>query len=561
MNDRVIVTAISPNMWHDYLVFYDSIRRHHDYPIYVVCLEMLNWQLEALKKNHKNVHIITINPDLIEEYKKTDTHWRQWFKPYYFDLIPEHETVLWLDSDMVILESLDPLCELAETKFVVMADFFAPKTCLNKLELYNKFKLEIPKEKANIVLNSGVIGMQPARDKHIMKMWKRKVDIAAKDKDVRSWLALFDQGALLWALQELNLYHLIMARKAWNFPAKRNPYELVTDSTLDGTMVQCLPLETHVTPPEDLIENIRTDNPGAVVAHFAGLPKLAHLCEPNHQHSLTYFRRKNGGKEIRRAFILGLERAGTKTLAKVLRQSCTAESWVRYGLTPTLAAEAQAKHFGGDHRTHEFLERLELYARQDCGFVCEANKNLSYFVHDIHERLQGTARFIVMLRDPVSLIRSRFLNFVTWPDLLHKAPVCYQDDYRQFMRLGRDTSNNYFRLKPHKDTDRDLIDMHIWEVEHQLQELGRTLKELPPHLYKYVWVENMRAELFHLTQFLGGQQLDPAAAEKAARAKHGTGLKICSPETLDWVESQLEERLTEIYQRISAMVAIPFRGV
>ncbi len=560
MNDRAIFTAISPNMWHDYLVFYDSIRRFHDCPIYLVCLEMIDWQMNALQK-HKNVHVITISEDLQEEYKKTDPHWRQWFKPYYFDLIPEHETLLWLDLDIVVLESLDPLFEKAENTFFVMRDYFAPKTCLNNPELYRKFKLDIPKEKANIALNSGVIGYQPerARDRQILKLWRRKVQIAADDKDIRSWIALYDQGALLWALQELDLYNLILAKKDWNHPAVKNPYELVTDS-IDLDMVQAIPQGNNITPTEDIITRIREDNQGAVIAHFAGLPKLAHLCEPNHIHSLGYFRRKNGGRESRRIFVTGLERAGMRSVAEIFRRSCSTESWIRHGLRPTLAAEAHAKHLGEDYKTYEFLERMDLYTRQDCGFICEANKNIAFFMQDIFDKSNGTARFITMLRDPVDLIRSRMLNFVMWTDELHTTPAHYQEDYRKHVRSGADLTNNHYRLRPHTPLT-GLVNLHIWEVEHTLLTIMNTIRGLPEYSYKIVWVENLRAETFHLTQFAGAQKLDPRAADRAAKIKFGTGLKVASPETIEWVDDQLETRVAEIYNRITKIINIPYRGV
>lgn len=557
MTDRAIVTAISPNMWHDYLVFYDSIRRFHDCPIYLICLEMVNWQLEAIK-HHKNVHTITMDEDRIEDYKKTHAHWRQWFKPYYMEMISEHETVLWLDIDMVILESLDPLFTHIDRQFLVVGDYFAPKSCLNKYELYKKYKLEIPKDKAHIALNSGVVGFKPIRDKEIMKLWRRKVAIAAQNEEVQSWIALFDQGALLWALQELDLYNLIILKRTWNYPAKKNPYELVTESFGEET--------GGVKSPNDIIENIRIDNPGAVIAHFAGLPKLAHLCEPDHNFSCTNFRRKNGGREIKRTFITGVERSGFRTLAEIFRRSTNSESWVRHGLTPTLAAEVQARHFGGDFQTHDFLHRMDLYARSDCGFVCEANKNIAFFIKEIRQKLEGSARFIITLRDPVNLIRSRLLNYVVWPDELHTAPPSYREDYRKFVLSTKDNSNNYFRCRPHTAEKMNLLDLHIWEIEHTMKHMIAVLQELPPHTWRFVWMENIRAEIFRLAQFAGKHRIEPTVAEKIARQRYSVGLKIHSQETADWVEDQLNDRMIEIYDRIGQVmnaynVNIPFAGI
>lgn len=555
MTDRAIVTAISPNMWYDYLVFYDSLRRLHDYPIYAICLEMSDWHLDILRQQ-KNVHVIVIGPDQIEEYKAFNKHWRQWFKPFYLEMIPEHDTVLWLDVDMVIMDSLEPLFEHTQRRFLVVADYFAPKTCMNQYELYKKFRLDIPREKANIVLNSGVVGFKPARDKEILKHWRRKVAIAAQDEEVAGWIALFDQGALLWTLQELGLYDNILAKKGWNYPALKHPYELASDS-----------IEAEgLRGPRDVIDEIRLDNPTATIAHFAGLPKLAHLAEVNHPHSRGYFRRKNGNRDIRRVFVVGVEGSGLRTMAEILRRSIATESWVRHSLHPTLAREVNARHFGADFQTDDYLKRLGVFERQDCGLVCEANKNLSFFVKEIQQRLGGNAKFLVMLRDPVNLLRSRLLQFVTWPEAVHTAPPCYRDDYRHFVEKTGDNSNNYFRCRPHDNRLMNLIDLHLWEIEHTLKTVMTDLQNFSDQNHRVVWLENVGGMAHTLSSWVGGGRIDPAMAQKMAKQKYSFNTKEYSQETADWVEDQIYCRMAEIYERVGAVVRsqnlnMPYMGV
>lgn len=512
---RAILTAVSSNLWTDYLVFYESVRRHHEYPIYVICLELTDWQLAHLAGQRG---VVAVPLDDAEIYKQADKHWRQWYKPFYFELVPKEADLLWLDVDLVVLDSLEPLFAKAEEQFFVMADYFAPKSCLNKPELYRKHHLEIAKDRSQLVLNSGVIGIQPQRDRALLKLWQRKVNLAMVDQEIRSSIALFDQGALLWAMHELGVQDQILARKSWNYPARKNPYEL--DDKLWG--------------------RIKRDNPEAVIAHFAGLPKLSQLCEIDHQASLIHFRRKQPRRDTRRIIVTGLELAGIEEMAKTLRRSCQDESWVRTDLEPGLAHNVLTGQ--------PFPERrLALYARQDCALACEASHHLSHYLLEIHNKLD-TARFIILVKDPVELIRQRFLQFAIWPDVIGYTPEFYQADYRKFMadasKYGLGASN-YFRETPEET---ELFDLHLWEVERSMRRLFDTIKELPPNVYRMVWAENLGADLPQLIQF-AGKQFDYRTPLAQPRRRNW-----CDVQSRQWIEDQIAARSNEIYERTGSVL-------
>jgi hypothetical protein len=552
-------------MWDDFLVFYDSFRKFHDYPIYIIALEMPS-RLVAKLRSFEKVIVIDLPKEETDKYKKVHAHWRQWYKPFYFDMIPQHETILWLDIDMVIIADLEPIFQHIERQFVVMADYFAPKTCRNNPALYEKYGPEVPIPHRDTVLNSGVVGYKPTRDYQILELWKAKVTTAINDPEVRNWIALFDQGALLWALQELQLYDVILAKREWNYPAKKNPYELNTPSKPDEDAFP--PWPTSLSMEGNVIHQIKVDNPRAVIAHFAGLPKLAHLCVRDHVSSQNFAIQKHGGTGIQRTFVIGLERCGIRAIAEIARRSCTVENWIRVNFVPTLAAEVQAKHSGRAYETHALHERIACFRRRDCNLVMEANKNLGFFIEEIFHGLSGECRFILMLRDPVQLLKSHILNFCTWNDTLYLTPDYYQRDYRKYMALGLDGSNNYFRIRPPENQIdmNDLVGLHLWEIESSLQTIMTSLKQIPTQNWKVCWLDSLSKEILNLSRFMAGFRLDLNVAREHARIRYGANLEICGPDTVKWVTDVVNERSVEIYSRWGIIlnqfgVSIPYCGI
>ncbi len=559
-----ILTALSSNIFSDFVVFCDSVRRIGDYPIYAVSLELTDEQKSFLITKY-DIKIIELTSEQLTHYQTFDKNWKQWYKPAYFQFVEHIDYVLWIDADTVVLKDLAPLFIKASEQFFVMQDYFAPKTCINDDKLYDEFKLSISNK--DIALNSGVIGCSPKRDSQVIGLWLEKVKILHDRTELRPYVKLYDQGCLLWALHELNMIDNILDIKKWNYPAKRNIYEycLPNVNQLNGDHIW--PTKEGPQVGGDTIQCITMDNQNAVIAHFAGLPKLSQLCVLNNKSTIAYFRHKRGPRNIGRVFVVGLERCGTHTIAEVLRRSCNVECCVRHEHLPTLSHEAMLKYSGQYYKTPDFIRRLEFYSRLDCGLVAEANHRLSYFIDDIQTCLNGQCKFILMLRNPIELIRSRLYNFSIWPQFIHRFPLCYQLDIAKLRTVFSDGSpwQNVFRICP-DNFDVDPIDMHLWEISYTLRLALSQLKSLPKSSWEVFWLEYINQSATRLVQFVGNSTLSLGVANEIMKVKYGGKLCYHSPETVKWIDDAVNRNAIHIYKTISEVLKefdmhIPFNGI
>ena len=521
----VILTAVSENFWEEYITFYESVRRITDLKIVVATLELNDDQKQEIT-DQINVYRIGFKPKDFDLFKKFGGHWRQWFKPFYIqkciDLL-DPETILWVDCDTILLQPLDPLLQATEEDFLVICDYFAPETTINDGKLYEKYDCQVDelwKEKAT--LNSGVIGIKPNRDQHIIDLWVDKIHILLNDQEARGWVKLFDQGALLWAMRELDILRLIKTAdkepgtKAWNYPAKRNVYEKESSSVWCGENDQI---------GGDLIGNIALDNPDAVIAHYAGLPKLSHLCELNHKQSVVALQHKPNPPQMR-LFCVGLERCGTHSFAEILRRTTYVESWIRHEHNPSLSKEAFDKFGKDEFDPTNLAHKLKLYNRKDCKLICESNHRLGFFIEEIDQSVEN-AKFVVLLRNPLSLLESRLMNYTTWDGFLDHYPGFYQLEMYGLRQKFPEGSGeqNYHRIRPHDYLQTDIIDLHIWELIRTIDIIFNKLRELPPERYEVLWLEDITRWWRNLSHFVGPLYLRISDIQKHSQIKYGKRLK------------------------------------
>lgn len=547
----LILTAISPNLWDDYLVFYDSIRKFGIYPIVIIDLELTSHQ-----RTHLNRQVNIKRIDYTEkEIASLDECWQKWLKPYYINKCvikyqPDH--LLWLDVDLVVLHSLDELWKHINKQFLVIQDYFAPATCTNNPKLYEKYPCE-PTER---VLNSGVVGFKFPRDQYILDAWLSKTEIIVSDKEAQQWIKLFDQGILLWALQDLKQLNLIHSNKRWNCPAKKCPYELHTNSKRLGEQDFQWPSDELM--GGDILDNIRLDNieDDPIIAHFAGVPKLSDLCELDNKRSVAYFHEKRDGMATRRVFCVGLERAGTHTIAQLLRRSSTIETWIRHEHRPPLAQEALLKFQGEEYRTEEFEDRLRKYKRSDCGIVCESNHRLGFFIEDIAQEIKNSS-FILMLRNPIKLIKSRLLNFATWPNYWDQLPGFYRfDRYELFWRFGIGSPDqNQYRIRPKNFAKMSPLDMHLWEVKETLEIILQQLQYVPKSRYKIIWLDRLSEYILPLAQWIGEDVINYGRLRDLSNQCFGKQCIKTRPETREWVEQIINTNTLKIIKEVSEVLA------
>ena len=551
---HLILTAVSPTMWNDYLVFYDSIRKFGDYRIVVIDLELTEDQQTELRQQI-NVHHTQISDEELKQFKTIGEHWRQWHKPSFILKCIEQcnpSYLLWLDVDLVVLDYLEELWKHTYKQFLVVQDYFAPLTCINDNELYDKYPCPVnnPKDE-NIALNSGVLGFEFPRDTDILRTWQDKVKIVTDDTEIKSWIKLFDQGALLWALRDMQRLNLVQQEIRWNYPAKRNPYELHTASiNPDGSDFRW-PIPDSPRIGGDIQDNILLDNyhNKPIVAHFAGAPKLNDLCNINDPKSVTYFRQRRH-IPTRRIFCVGLVRAGTHAFAEIIRRSATVECWVRHEHQPPLAREAMLKFSERHYKTKDFHNRMKIFSRVDCGIVCESNHRLGFFIQDINEQIKF-ASFILFLRNPIELVRSRLLNFAMWFGYITRMPSFYQFDFfelRNKFGIGS-PYQNLFRIQP-SNFSMDPIDLHLWEITETLKITLRQLRDLPDNKYRVFWIEDLKQHLVPLAQYIGENIIDIKKLRHHANIRYGQQCIEARPETKEWIDQLVKKNVVKILSTV-----------
>ena len=529
-----VITAFTPDFGDDFKIFQDSIRRVNRVPIMVIPLD--HSESELLKLRQLNVHVIQFSDEELLPLRNIGPRWMQWFKPSLIKRIINRvglDTILWLDTDLVVLDDLQPLFEQALESFFVINDYFDPKGCLNDDRLYDIYPTPVVEGQENTALNSGVIGMHWPRDEPIINDWLEKVQIVAHNSQLLEYVSLYDQGALLWSMRDLGILDKILPKPEWNHKAVRNGYEFNKISFK-------WPTPTTRRMGGDLIDEVKFDNPGVTIAHFAGAPKLSELCKADHAQSRQCRFNKHQTKPITRIFGIGLERAGTHTLAETFRRANKTETWVRHEFEPALSHEAKTKWQGKPYNTKAFQRRLKLYNRSDVQFVSEVNHRLSFFVSDISEAVEN-AKFILLLRNPVTLVQSRLLNFSCWSEALFKYPGCYQFDvYGLHRRFGSGSDQqNQHRLRPEK-WNLNPIEMHIWDIVETLRFVLRDLRKLSKSSYEIIWIEDL-AESWRQIENLIPDTIYWDEAKKLMKVHFGARVSCCSKETEQWVRDQINE--------------------
>lgn len=527
-NSLAIITAFTPDFLTDFNLFYESLRRFSSVKLIVIPLGFENGP-----KLPQDILIFNM-PD--EEQKaaaqKFGDRWVQWYKPNLIQMAADHfgaNVLLWLDSDIAMIGDPHPMFQKIVDDFFVVGDYFAPKTCLNDESLYVEFTphREFTKEENELALNSGVVGMLLPRDQHILDAWKAKTEIVSGRRDLMDKISLYDQGALLWAMRDLDILNKIIEKPQWNYNAKRNAYDFEKQYGWPYG-------PRHM--GGDVIDQVAYDNPGVVVAHFAGLPKLSHLIKIDSQPAKQYRHNIHRSDEPAHIFGIGLERAGTHTLAEMLRGSCKYSSWVRHEYNPGISKAAFDK-WKGEQSDGSIEWRCDLYNRMDVQFVSEVNHRLSFFVPEIKERVRN-ARFILLLRNPFDLIRSRLRNFSCWSNSLYRFPVHYQlDAYKLNNNFGDGSwEQNYYRIHP--DVKMSPIEMHVWEVTNTLRYALRDLKELPDSEYRVIWLEDLSRSMNLIRNLVPKHYFDWVKMKDISETRYGISKSLVGL-TAEWVENEI----------------------
>lgn len=547
--NKAIITTFTQDFWKDFVVCYDSIKRVTGIPIYVAPLEFDQEHRAMLKE--LDVEIIEFAEPEIKQMKLDfEERWVQWSKAYLIRRMIEiarKELVLWLDVDLVVLDSLDPIFERMEEDFVVINDYFAPKACLNDEELYKIHPAPIPECQKESAINSGVLGFKLPRDEYILDSWLANTKKVIDNPNLQKFIRLYDQGVLLWTMRDLKIIDKALPYSLWNHKAKRNCYEYSTKSAKDS-----VPPNFRWPEPKiprmggDIIDEVQLDNPGVTIAHFAGLPKLWQLTEVDHPKTKLYASQKFEGKERSRVFCVGLERCGTHTIAEAIRRSVICESWVRHEFDPVLAREVELKMTGQKYWTPTLSDRMKLYNRRDTFVVCESNHRLGFFVPELASEVTGS-RFLLLLRDPISLLRSRFRNYSFWARHIERFPEDYTDGFQSVADRFDNGSvdQNSYRIRPMDGGFEQMepAQMHAWEIITTLRYTLNDLKQIDPAYYSITWIENVHNKPETVERLMPGK-MDMLKFNKWVRTRFGMSFHT-NKKVNDWIEDQINKYSSE----------------
>src|SRR6185437_16881803 len=125
-------------------------------------------------------------------------------------------------------------------------------------------------------------------------------------------------------------------------------------------------------------------------------------------------------------FVIGFERCGTESIARILKASCRVGAFIAHEDKPNLCQEASLYMSGGIYRTKEFVDRMEKYRwlGRAIKLVCDANSRLGYFVEELSGL--GNAKFVLLVRDPVETLVSRVASLAHWPEIIDRYPQYFQ---------------------------------------------------------------------------------------------------------------------------------------
>lgn len=401
-----IVTAISDNIWDDYLLFHMSLMRTNGFQLLVVDLGLNNNQKNFIR-GQQNTTLIELPDGLIDEIKTIDQDWRKWYKPVFF----KHAKIgldfaIWLDADLIVATKLDEMFKKAQERFFVVQDYFAPQYCHNKSQLYDHYAVEQPTNRN--VVNSGVLGGSFPRDDVVVDRWVNNVEDAHREKSVYDGITLHDQGALLLAIHQLGIADSVLNIKCWNYPARRLFYD------------------THT----DIVDAVINDHPGVSIIHYAGAPKLPHLQTINHTKSQYHFKHRYGEFVTNRMFVTGADHLLESTI-KTMRFNIKLGGLFRFFEPPICADYMRSKLAGKSIALQQNV--ISDFSRIDCPYLCIASPYFGAFFDDLSKVWPG-AIYAVLLDDPLLTIKHKLNSYKVCCDYLSDAPGDYQSDCWAAMR-------------------------------------------------------------------------------------------------------------------------------
>lgn len=250
--DCCVLAATDELMFIGFQLMLKSLQLTNEVDVILVDLG-LNQKQRKWAKRHE-VTLVSVNkiPNPVKA-----NGWQTFNKPNYFSLVPSnYRRVLWIDSDCVVRGSLREAFDVIDKRPFLTADSVATSRCsvndaAEDLKNHDRLYKYLPVESRWTnppFLNAGVVGFDLSRDEEILRYWRACVSLVHKKRGHRRNLRLYDQGALVWALEKKGEW-MVTDDLKWN----------------DSTVVK-----GQLTPSK-FITKTATSN--SIILHFAGLKK------------------------------------------------------------------------------------------------------------------------------------------------------------------------------------------------------------------------------------------------------------------------------------------------
>lgn len=150
---------------------------------------------------------------------KTVPWWQTWNKPWYITASPYQDT-LWIDSDCVVVGSLNPLFDFTRDQPLMVQHWLRPPYLppMWLKDMYRKDPNRVPPIRS--YLNAGVLGFTKSnnRDEQIFQTWKSTIQFVMERLPAPKWFPFFDETALVVTMYRLGL-HVVLRNPVtdgWN---------------------------------------------------------------------------------------------------------------------------------------------------------------------------------------------------------------------------------------------------------------------------------------------------------------------------------------------------------
>jgi hypothetical protein len=186
--------------------------------------------------------------------------WPLWICPSLIQDAP-WQRVFWIDSDIVLLRDLEEMLSRLDNAPFIAEETLAPDATDNPEELYTWLPLGGPRDRRNrLRLNAGLSGWDRDRDAHLLDAYQFPIRLiflaGVLPRDTLRW---WDQGSLIWALQQAGYDDTLLQDRRWNLT--------VGHTALGGLRVAADADDQTLLA---WIETIRQLEPEAAVVHWNG---------------------------------------------------------------------------------------------------------------------------------------------------------------------------------------------------------------------------------------------------------------------------------------------------